>query len=69
LPPAAPRVTLTQLLSGAYDGQWVEVEGVVHAVWQSGKNVTLELALSDGAITATTLEEPGTIMPAWSTPK
>jgi len=59
LPLAAPRLTLAALLSGAYDGQWVEVEGIVHAVWQSGKNVSLELALSDGAITATTLEEAG----------
>jgi signal transduction histidine kinase/CheY-like chemotaxis protein/HPt (histidine-containing phosphotransfer) domain-containing protein len=59
LPATAPRVTLTALLSGAQDGQWVEVEGVVHAVSQSGKDVNLELALSDGAITATTLEEPG----------
>jgi HPt (histidine-containing phosphotransfer) domain-containing protein len=59
LPATAPRVTLTTLLSGAEDGQWVEVEGVVHAVWQSGKNVKLELALADGAITATTFEDPG----------
>ena len=59
LPAAAPRVTLTTLLSGAQDGQWVEVEGVVHAVWQTGKNINLELALSDGAITAATIEEVG----------
>jgi hypothetical protein len=59
LPSTAPRVTLTALLSGAEDGQWVEVEGVVHAVWQTGKNINLELALSDGAITAATLEEVG----------
>ena len=59
LPPAAPRATLTALLSGAYDGQWVEVQGVVHAVWQAGKNVSLELALGDGTITAATLEEAG----------
>ena len=59
LPATAPRVTLTALLSGAEDGQWVEVEGVVHAVWQTGKTINLELALSDGAITAATLEEVG----------
>jgi len=59
LPSIAPRVTLTALLSGAEDGQWVEVEGVVHAVWQTGKTINLELALSDGAITAATLEEVG----------
>jgi hypothetical protein len=59
LPSTAPRVTLTEILTGAVDGQWVEVEGVVHAVWESGKNINLELALSDGAITATTLKEVG----------
>jgi signal transduction histidine kinase/CheY-like chemotaxis protein/HPt (histidine-containing phosphotransfer) domain-containing protein len=59
LPATAPRVTMTALLSGSEDGQWVEVEGVVHAVWRTGKDVNLELALSDGAITATTLEEAG----------
>ena len=59
LPAAAPRVALTALLSGAEDGQWVEVEGVVHVVWQTGKNINLELALSDGAITATTFEQAG----------
>jgi hypothetical protein len=59
LPATAPKVTMTALLSGSEDGQWVEVEGVVHAVWRTGKNVNLELALSDGAITATTLEEAG----------
>jgi signal transduction histidine kinase/DNA-binding response OmpR family regulator len=59
LPSTAPRVTLTELLTGAEDGQWVEVEGVVHAVWKSGKNINLELALSDGSITASTLEDVG----------
>ena len=59
LPLTAPRVTLTEILTGAEDGQWVEVEGVVHAVWESGKNINLELALSDGAITATTVKEVG----------
>ena len=57
LPATAPRVTMAALLSGSEDGQWVEVEGVVHAVWRTGKNVILELALNDGAITATTVEE------------
>jgi signal transduction histidine kinase/CheY-like chemotaxis protein len=59
LPSIAPRVTLTEMLTGAEDGQWVEVEGVVHAARESGKNINLELALSDGAITATTVKEVG----------
>jgi len=59
LPASAPRESLTELLSGAEDGQWVEVEGVVQAVRESGKNISLDLALSDGAITANTIQQEG----------
>jgi PAS domain S-box-containing protein len=59
LPAAPPKVTLAQILTGAEDGQWVEVEGVVHAVRESGKNISLELALSDGTLGATTVKEAG----------
>jgi hypothetical protein len=59
LPSAAPHVSLTQLLTGAEDGQWVEVEGVVRSVSESGMNVVLHLALSDGSIAATTVREAG----------
>ena len=58
--PATPlKVTLAQILTGAEDGQWVEVEGVVHAVRESGKNIALDLALSDGEITASTVKQVG----------
>jgi signal transduction histidine kinase/CheY-like chemotaxis protein len=60
LPVKAPRVSLTRLLSGAEDGQWVEVEAVVQSVQKRGKNVALDLALADGLVRATTIEEPGT---------
>jgi len=59
LPSIAPKVTLAEMLSGSKDGQWVEVEGVVHAVLKSGKNIDLDLALSDGTFTATTIQEDG----------
>jgi signal transduction histidine kinase len=59
LPTTPPKVTLAQILTGAEDGQWVEVEGVVHAVRESGKNIALDVALSDGTVTATTLKEVG----------
>jgi hypothetical protein len=59
LPATAPAVSLTQLLTGAYDGQWVEVKGLVQAVRESGNNVSLSLALSDGTITANTGKEAG----------
>jgi signal transduction histidine kinase/DNA-binding response OmpR family regulator len=59
VPEEAPRVSLTQLMTGAKDGQWVEVEGLVHSVIESGGNVTLNLALNDGTISATTVKEEG----------
>ncbi len=59
IPASAPRVSLARLLSGAEDGQWVEVEGLVHGVRVSPTDVTLSLALSDGPIGATAPIEPG----------
>jgi hypothetical protein len=52
-------VSLTELLTGAEDGQWVKVEGLVHVVRESGKNVSLSLAMSDGDITANTIKQVG----------
>jgi signal transduction histidine kinase/CheY-like chemotaxis protein len=57
--PWSPRVSFAQILTGAEDGRWVEVEGVVHAVRESGKNISLDLALSDDTITAITVKEVG----------
>ena len=53
----APLVSLGHLLTGAEDGQWVEIEGLVHSVAALGGNVTLSVAMSDGVIGATTVEE------------
>src|ERR1019366_6673258 len=59
LPLTAPLVSLGHLLTGAEDGQWVEIVGVVHSVLESGRNVTLNVAMSDGPIGATTVKEEG----------
>jgi len=59
LPRTAPRVTMAKLLSGAEDGQWVELEGVVRSVAYSDRNVTISLAMSEGMIRATTLRANG----------
>jgi signal transduction histidine kinase/DNA-binding response OmpR family regulator len=59
LPDSAPRVSLTNLLTGTHDGQWVEVEGVVHSATREHRSVVLGLALSDGMIRATTVAEEG----------
>jgi signal transduction histidine kinase/CheY-like chemotaxis protein len=59
LPSPAPRASLTEMLTGVDDCERVEVDGVVRAVQHAGKNINMDLALSDGAITATTVEEAG----------
>ncbi len=57
LPRTAPRVSLAHMLSGADDGQWVELEAVVHSVRVSGMNEVLDLALLDGVVTALTVKD------------
>ncbi len=59
VPAEAPRVSLTHLLTGTEDGQWVEVEGIVRSFRPSGHNVTLQLSMSDGMVSATTVAESG----------
>jgi len=59
VPAEAPRMSLTRLLTGTEDAQWVEVEGVVHSVVESGSNVTLRLMIGDGPLTATSVKEHG----------
>jgi diguanylate cyclase (GGDEF)-like protein len=59
LPKHAPRESLTHLVTGSFDAQWVEMEGVIESVQESGKNVTLKLAVSDGEVAATAVKEPG----------
>ena len=59
LPENVPRASLGQMLTGQEDGQWVEVEGVVHAVRETEHNTTLELILSDGKVSATTPKAAG----------
>src|ERR1017187_2875131 len=59
VPAEAPRVSLARLLTGVEDAQWVEVEGLVHSVVQFGSNVTIGMVISDGPLTATTVQEKG----------
>jgi signal transduction histidine kinase/CheY-like chemotaxis protein/HPt (histidine-containing phosphotransfer) domain-containing protein len=58
LPERAPSVTMTQLLTGGNDGQWVEVEGIVRSTRTFGQSEVLEVALTDGTIVATTVHSP-----------
>ena len=59
LPPEAPRMSLDELMTGDGDGQWVEVEGVVHAVRVAHATATLELAMRGGLLLATVPEQAG----------
>jgi signal transduction histidine kinase/DNA-binding response OmpR family regulator len=59
VPAEAPRVSLAHLLTGVEDAQWVEVEGLVHSVVESGSNVTIGMMISDGPLTAITVKENG----------
>jgi diguanylate cyclase (GGDEF)-like protein len=59
LPAGAVRVSRTQLLAGEFEGQWVEVEGIVHSASDSGHIVTLELSMMDGMLFATSVRETG----------
>jgi diguanylate cyclase (GGDEF)-like protein len=52
--PEAPRVTMPHLLTGAEDAQWVEIEGIVHSVERYRGESVLNLATTDGLITANT---------------
>jgi hypothetical protein len=53
LPLNAPQPTMAELLSGSQDGQWVEVQGIVHSVQFLAEHVTIEIAMVGGSITAT----------------
>ncbi len=58
--PASPfKVTLTQLLTGALDCQWVEVEGRVRSAHLAPHNVVLAVAADGGVLTAVTVRQPG----------
>lgn len=57
LPKATP-VTLAQLLSGGFDGQWVEIAGVVHAVHSTDHNLSVDIATVEGPVSATTIRSP-----------
>jgi diguanylate cyclase (GGDEF)-like protein len=59
LPANPPKVTLTQMLSGALDCQWVEVEGRVRSAHVGPNNVVLGVAGDGGMLTAVTVRQQG----------
>ena len=59
LPADADRPSLARLLSGAEDGQWVEVEGVVHSLVENDRHISLQLTMSDGTTSILITKEAG----------
>jgi len=59
LPADAAPVSRTQLFAGEFEGQWVEVEGIVRSVSEGSHAVTLDLAMTDGILFATAVRETG----------
>jgi len=49
----------TQLFNSEFEGQWVEIEGVVHSISETGHSVLLKLEMTDGFVYATTLRRDG----------
>jgi hypothetical protein len=60
-PAEVSRPSLAHMLSGADDGQWVEVEGIVHSVADYGHYVMLQLAMDDGTIAVKLIKDEGAI--------
>jgi len=58
LPQHAITATLSEIVSGVVDCRWVQVEGIVRAVTQTGPHIALELSLPDGSISALTVMRP-----------
>jgi hypothetical protein len=59
LPAATDRPVFSRILSDAEDGQWVEVEGVIHSFIEDDLHVSLQLTLVDGSITVFMPKEAG----------
>lgn len=54
----AKPVSFTHLATGIEDAQYVQIEGVVRSVTQSGHRVTLNIAMADGLIGASSINDP-----------
>jgi len=57
--PRADEVTVSQLLGGGKDSEWISLKGVVRSVELDGMHVVLTIATSDGTLSATTDKEDG----------
>ena len=59
LPATAHHVTMAQMLSGATDAEWVEVDGRVRSAHLEPKNVVLEISTEGGMLIAVSIRQEG----------
>ena len=59
LPGNPPRKSYTRLMTGAEDGQWIEADGVIHSVSESGHVVMLKMAMEEGTLSVMMVREAG----------
>lgn len=59
LPPNPPRATLAQMLTGAMDAKWVQVQGRVRFAHLQPNNVVLEIATDGGTLSAVSTRQNG----------
>jgi len=59
LPKNPHHPSMARLSSGLEDGQWVEVEGVVHTFMVDDRHVYLRLSMADGTISILLMKEAG----------
>lgn len=59
LPEPSERPSLNRIMTGAVDGQWIEVEGLVHSASIFDTYVLLQMALADGPLTVGMVKEAG----------
>ncbi len=57
LPVEAHHPSLTRMMIGAEDGQWVEVEGIVRSVTDYGYYAMLQLAMADGTLAVKVIKD------------
>ena len=58
LPGKALRVILSHMITGAFDGQWIEIEGQVRNVHLRPHSVGVDVAAEGGSFTAITVRQP-----------
>lgn len=58
--PANPlKVSLSQMLTGALDSQWVQIDGRVRSVKFNSQNVAINIATDGGSLNAVSVRQPG----------